>query len=38
MSLEGPTDSFLKPEHLRVIICEVARAAVAEGCFEPDKA
>jgi hypothetical protein len=33
MSLQDPTDSFLKPEHLRVIICEVARATVAEGVF-----
>jgi len=38
MSLHGPTDSFLKLQHLRVIICEVAWATVAEGCFEPDKA
>jgi hypothetical protein len=30
--------SVLKPEHLRVIIVEIARATVAEGCFEPDKA
>jgi|GEM_PF-1095061 len=31
-------DSGLKPQHLRVIICDIARATVAEGCCEPDKA